>query len=317
MTVQPADALRMFAGDAAERYLAFTQQAMASGTSQRAELEISTDDTVRTYDFRIEPRHDPAAFGITAVGFDITPSKQAEASLLESDRRKDEFLATLSHELRNPLTPLSVAFEVARVASHDSVKLAKAFAIMDHQLQVLRRLVDDLLDVSRITHGKIRLDTASIDPAIAIAAAVETVQSLIDEAHHQVRVEAAPSTVFVHGDLVRLTQVITNLLTNAVKYSPDGSHITVSLDVDRDRDKAVIRVIDDGNGIAPDLLPVVFDIFVQSRDDEGRARGGLGVGLHLVRRIVEMHHGTVSVASGGLGKGSTFAIELPIAGKAE
>jgi two-component system CheB/CheR fusion protein len=315
--VVPDHALRAFAGDAADRYLAMARLVMATGTGQRAELEMLGNGGIRTYDFRIEARRDPGSVGVTAVGFDISPSKQAEAVLLESDRRKDEFLATLSHELRNPLTPLRVAFEVARAASNDPAKLAKAFSIMEGQFGVLIRLVDDLLDVSRFTHGKIQLDLAPVDPARIVTAALESIRPLIDEAKHEVRVDIEQSDLLVQGDLMRLTQVITNLLGNAAKYTPAGGHLVVSVKADSTRGKVVIRVSDDGVGIDPDLLPRVFDIFVQSRDERGRARGGLGVGLNLVRRIVELHRGTVAATSPGVGRGSTFTIELPMmAGKA-
>jgi signal transduction histidine kinase len=255
------------------------------------------------------------ATGIDAVGFDITPSKHAEAVLLEADRRKDQFLATLSHELRNPLTPLKLALDVARISGGDQTRLAQARGIMERQVAQLGQLVDDLLDLSRITQGKIQIDRVPVEAAEVIESALEATRPLIQQRHHRLTVELPEVTARVLGDHTRLTQVLTNLLNNAAKYTPEGGQVGLRADIDAVRSRLRIRVRDDGDGIAPDMLPTIFDIFVQGRDAEGRAHGGLGIGLNLVRRLVELHDGVVSATSAGPGHGSEFMIELPLMGR--
>jgi two-component system, chemotaxis family, CheB/CheR fusion protein len=261
----------------ADRFAEIAQRVLRTQRSERAELDVTIRGEQRTYDFRIE-RSD---LGIDAVGFDITPAKQAQAALLDADRRKDEFLATLSHELRNPLTPLKIALDVAKLAGNDPERLEHSRAIMERQVVQLSKLVDDLLDVSRITQGKIALELPSV-----------------------------PCRVL--GDHLRLTQVLTNLLSNAAKYTPDGGKLELLVDTDPSRGVLRIRVRDNGNRIPAEILPKVFEIFVQGRDPDGRPHGGLGVGLNLVRRLVELHGGTVSASSNGPGRGSEFTVELPV-----
>ena len=297
---------KIFAPGHSERYLAIASEVLATGNGQRAELDVVVDGERRIYDFRLEPKRSQEV-GIIAVGFDITPSKLAEASLLESDRRKDEFLATVSHELRNPLTPLRVAFDVVRVTK-DPEKIRQALDIMDRQLQIVVRLVDDLLDISRFTRGKINLTTEAIDPAQIVHTALEAARPFADAGGQELRVELPPSDCRIDGDFIRLTQVLVNLLTNAIRYTPSGGRIDLSVTVDKPRRVLVMRVRDSGMGIPQELLPRIFDIFVQADD----GHGGLGVGLSLARRIVELHRGTIHVASEGRNKGSTFTVELPL-----
>jgi two-component system CheB/CheR fusion protein len=292
-----------------DKFIRTAQQVLERGERQRIEIDVMIDGERRTYDFRME-RND---VGIDAVGFDITPNKLAEAALIDADRRKDEFLATLSHELRNPLTPLKVAIDIAKLAGNDLAKVEQSRGIMERQVAQLSQLVDDLLDLSRITQGKIEIDRVAIDPATIIEAAVEAAQPVIQQHHHQLAVELMTLPCRVLGDRGRLIQVLTNLLNNAAKYTPDGGHIQLSVEADLPRKVLRIRIGDDGEGIAPDMLPKIFDIFFQSRDREGRARGGLGIGLNLVRRLVELHDGKVSASSAGPGHGTEFVVELPLA----
>jgi two-component system, chemotaxis family, CheB/CheR fusion protein len=314
---KPLDAsevLSAFVEDHGDRYKTIIHEVYASGSGQRAELDVTSGGETRTFDFRIEPRREGhLIIGVTAVGFDITPSKMAERQLRETDRHKDEFLAILSHELRNPLTPLRVAFDVARLAKYDHEQLDRAFATMDRQIQVLVRLVDDLLDLSRIVQGKIQLVHKPVDVMKIVEAALEATRPLLDEHHHTLEVQLPPERLIVVGDFTRLTQVLINLLSNAAKYTPDRGDIKLTIRRNVVDDHVVLTVVDNGVGIAPAALSSVFDIFVQSREGEGRRQGGLGIGLNLVRRIVELHGGRVAAASDGGGKGSTFTIELPLA----
>jgi PAS domain S-box-containing protein len=231
-------------------------------------------------------------------------------ALKEADRKKDEFLAVLAHELRNPLAPLSNALQVMRLAGV-SGPAEQVRDMMIRQVQQMTRLVDDLLDVSRITRGKFALRKERLDLADVIMSALETSRPLIEAAMHQLTVTPPRGPLFVEGDKTRLAQVLANLLTNAAKYTPEGGHIR--LIVEKDKDSAVIRVRDDGLGIPPDMLPRIFDMFTQVDHNVGRAQGGLGIGLTIVRNLVEMHGGKVEAHSAGAGRGSEFVVRLPLA----
>ena len=307
---------KIFAGGHADVYQSLAREVTRTGHGQRVELDVALEGETRTYDFRLEPLRDDVGnpMGLTSVGFDITPTKTVENAFRETDRRRDEFLATVSHELRNPLTPLRVAFDVVRLAK-DPAQIAPAIQIMDHQLRILVRLVDDLLDMSRMTLGKLNLVPSIVDPVRILESALETTRPLIDQGGQQLHVTLPDTTYKIRGDVTRLTQVLVNLLMNAIKYTKRGSRVDVI--VRADQSWLVIDVRDDGAGIAPELLPRVFDLFVQGdetdRSKEARGQGGLGIGLNLVRRIVELHGGKVRAASDGLGKGATFTVELPLA----
>ncbi|MFA7095364.1 MAG: PAS domain-containing protein [Gammaproteobacteria bacterium] len=235
---------------------------------------------------------------------------QAE-KLAEADRRKDEFLAMLAHELRNPLAPIQHAVEVLqRQGSLDDV-VEWAVDVIARQTGQMTRLVDDLLDLSRIARGRIELHKTSITLGDVISRAVETARPIIDARRHQLIVTQPHESIYLEADLGRLTQVVGNLLNNAAKYTPEGGQIRLS--TAREDGEAVIRVADTGIGIPAGLLPRVFDSFMQAADKLERADGGLGLGLSLVRRLTEMHGGRVAANSGGLGKGSEFIVRLPIA----
>jgi PAS domain S-box-containing protein len=246
---------------------------------------------------------------ILTVVHDITERKKYEEALRESDRRKDEFLATLAHELRNPLAPISNAIDLLEMGVDDPASNARILAVMKRQLRQMVRLVDDLLDVSRISRGKIELRTAPIALSAAIASAIETSQPLMDAAGHRLLVKDVPETVMVEADLTRLSQAIANLLNNAAKYSPNGSEIR--LDVEPAADEVVIRVRDNGSGISEEVLPQVFDLFTRADTSLERPQSGLGIGLTIVKRLVEMHGGSIEAVSAGKDRGSEFVVRLP------
>jgi signal transduction histidine kinase len=227
----------------------------------------------------------------------------------EGDRRKDEFLAMLSHELRNPLAPIRNAVEIMRMAGPLHTEMHWARDMIDRQLRLLNRLVDDLLDVSRITRGKIQLRFEPVDVAAVVTSAVETSRPLIESRNHNLTVAAPAEPIYVSGDFDRLAQVLSNLLNNAAKYTESNGHIWLT--VERESGNAVFRVRDTGAGIPPNMLPYVFDLFTQLDPSLDRSHGGLGIGLTLVRHLVEMHQGSVQALSQGTGQGSEFVVRLP------
>ncbi|HXT08882.1 MAG TPA: response regulator [Roseiarcus sp.] len=236
---------------------------------------------------------------------------QAQSEALQAaDQRKDVFLATLAHELRNPLAPLRHGLDILRVAPN-SPDAAEIRDMMDRQLVHLIRLVDDLLDVSRVRQGKIELRKQRIEAADAIRSALETSRPLIEAAGHKLEVDLAEQPIWLEADLTRLSQVVSNLLNNAARYTPDRGHITLTLK--RDGDNAAIAVSDTGIGIPVDRQCEVFQLFAQVDNRLKGGGGGLGIGLALVKQLTDLHGGTVDVSSDGLGKGSTFTVRLPIA----
>jgi signal transduction histidine kinase/DNA-binding response OmpR family regulator len=240
---------------------------------------------------------------------EISRSRQAEEKLQDANRRKDEFLAMLSHELRNPLAPIRTAVEVIRRVAPADPALTMARDVVDRQVAHLIRLVEELLDVSRIIEGKITLKKGTVDLAQIIRHSVETARPLIEARGQRLDVEVPSAPVRLFGDFTRLTQVVGNLLTNAAKYTQEGGRIEV--DASAADGMAVIGVRDNGGGIDPYLLPRVFDLFVQGDRSLDRSQGGLGVGLTLVKRLVELHQGRVEAFSEGAGKGSSFKVYLP------
>ncbi len=231
------------------------------------------------------------------------------AALKEGDRRKDEWIAMLAHELRNPLAPIRNALQIFSMPDAPEAARVQARQMTERQLRHMVRLVDDLLDVSRIMRGKIELRKEPVDLASIIARGVETAQPLIDARGQELRVTVAPEPIPLEADPDRLAQVVANLLHNAAKFSERGKPIW--LNAERQDDEAVIRVRDEGTGIAPELLPHVFDLFVQGDRSIERSEGGLGIGLTVVRKLVELHGGTISARSAGPGRGSEFIIRLP------
>jgi signal transduction histidine kinase len=238
---------------------------------------------------------------------------ETRAHLMEreqADQRKDEFLATLAHELRNPLAPIRNAVNVLRLSSSGQ-PAGQVWEMMDRQVSHMVRLVDDLMEVSRITRGKIELRKSMLDLASVIAAAVEASRPLVEAAKHELTVTLPPQPLVVEGDAVRLAQAFSNLLNNAVKYTDAGGRISIV--ARREDDGAVVTVTDTGVGISAAALPKVFDMFVQADARDSRAQSGLGIGLTLARSLVDMHGGSVTAQSAGEGKGSEFTVRLPIA----
>jgi CheY-like chemotaxis protein/nitrogen-specific signal transduction histidine kinase len=267
------------------------------------------------YAFRIG---DAAARKVAVLFTDITARKRAEAErealvarLREADRRKDEFLAMLAHELRNPLAPIRNSLHILRLtaggAGGDGV-----LDMIERQVTHMVRLVDDLLEVSRITRGKIDLRRGRVELAAVVRTAVETSRPFLDAAGHDLTVDLPPEPLVVDGDPVRLAQVLANLLNNAAKYTDPGGKVRVA--ARRDGAEAVLAVRDTGAGIPPDMLARVFDLFTQVDRSDARAQGGLGIGLTLVKSLTELHGGRVAVRSDGPGTGSEFEVRLPLRG---
>ena len=241
---------------------------------------------------------------------DITERQAAQEALRLADRQKDEFLAMLAHELRNPLSPIRNAALLLNREIGANPKLGRLTAMITRQTQHLTRLLDDLLDVSRIARGRIVLQSESLEIGEIVEPAIEMVQPLMNEKLHKLRVDRPAQPLHVHGDRARLVQCLCNLLNNSAKYSAARSEIV--LVVAEAPDSVTIEVRDNGAGISPELLPHIFHLFIQGARPLDRSQGGLGIGLSIVKRLVEMHQGTVSAESEGIGRGCTFSIRLPL-----
>ena len=241
---------------------------------------------------------------------DISERKRAEEALKEADRRKDEFLAILAHELRNPLAPIRNGLKILEMTGNKPEIAQNAQSMMDQAVHQMVRLVDDLLDVSRITTGKLKLRKEPVELAAVVKSAVETNQALLDERGHELTVMLPPEPILLEGDPIRLAQVFSNLVNNSAKYSEERGGIRLS--AESQGDEVVVRVTDRGIGIPADHLPRIFDMFAQVDTASERSQGGLGIGLSLVKRLVEMHGGTIAAHSEGPGKGSEFVVRLPV-----
>ena len=247
--------------------------------------------------------------GWVGINLDISRLKQAEGTLRETDRRKDDFLATLAHELRNPLAPMRNAIQLFRMKGAEDSALESARDVIDRQIQQMTRLIDDLLDVSRVSRNKLELRKERVTLRQVVASAVESSQPLIEEFGHELVVELPDESLVLDADPTRLEQVLLNLLNNAAKYTEKGGRI--ELKARREGGNIAISVKDNGIGIPRDKLPMLFQMFSQVEDSISRSQGGLGIGLSLVKRLVEMHGGEIEADSEGLGTGSTFLVRLP------
>ncbi|WP_296952430.1 PAS domain-containing sensor histidine kinase [uncultured Massilia sp.] len=289
-------------------------RALHDGGEYRVTPRIRRADDGRTAWLDIRGRLGLGADGrstvVHAVAIDITERKRAEEALRLADRRKDEFLAMLAHELRNPLAPISSAADMLRLAYAGEPRVKQIGDIVARQVAHMRHLVDDLLDVSRVTRGLVTVDRHPLDLRDAIGEAIEQSRPLVDARRHELQVRMSQQPLMVDGDRTRLVQVAANLINNAAKYTPEGGCVEVTLDAVDGRAQLMVR--DNGSGIGADLLPVVFDLFTQGSRTLDRTQGGLGLGLALVRKLVDLHGGRVDATSPGLGHGSTFTVRLPL-----
>src|SRR5579883_1042592 len=291
------------------------EQMIESGTRESRDVHRG-DSWLR---ISIDPIRDAesAIKGGLCLVSDITSQKRLEMQLLrqaqrlqEDDRRKDEFLAMLAHELRNPLASLSNALEIIGQLHDRSDEVTEAIPIARRQIQHMGRLLEDLLDVSRITRGKVELRKQMVDFGTIVAHAIETCQPLVDSHGHELSAAIPADPIPLDGDPTRLEQIVANLVNNAAKYTEPGGRIAVSLV--REGNQAVLRVRDTGIGISPEMQRRIFDLFVQADRSLDRSQGGLGIGLTLVRSVVELHGGTIAVQSDGVGQGSEFLARLPM-----
>jgi two-component system CheB/CheR fusion protein len=278
--------------------------------------EVTATDG-RWYEVRMRPHVGgvDASEGVVITFIDITDSKRVEAMLREADRRKDEFLAVLAHELRNPLAPITSGIELLRVAGDNPAIVRQVADTMQRQTQQLVRLIDDLMETSRISGGRLKLRKAAVELTDVIADAIVSVRPLLDAHRHELTTKLPPEPLVLEADAARLTQVIANLLNNAARYTPDGGRIEVS--AEREDDEVVIAVSDSGIGMPAGVAMHAFDMFYQGEDKRIGGRGGLGVGLTLAKSLVEMHGGTIAVESPGRLGGSDLLLRLPLKASAE
>ena len=295
------------------RVLACWTSALASGQAWEDTFPLRRHDGVmrwhlsRAVPWRNERGEIQGWFGTNT---DITDRLQMEAALKEADLRKDEFLATLAHELRNRIAPISNALQLWPMVEGNHEEMERLRGIMERQVRQMTRLIDDLLDVSRITRGKIQLRRQPVDLATIVQGAIEAVSPLIESCRHRLEVELPETPLHVDGDVARLTQVVGNVLQNAAKYTGNDGLIQVS--VARRDDQAVVAIRDNGPGIPPTMLQRIFEMFQQVDQTLDRSHGGLGLGLTLVKRLVDLHGGNVQANSQGEGTGSEFTISLPL-----
>jgi PAS domain S-box-containing protein len=295
----------------AARTESIKRSVIETGVARREEVRVTLGDLVRFYDLVVQPDRDADGriVGVNCAAVDVTERRQAEAALREADRNKDEFLAMLAHELRGPLAPLRNGLRVLRSVRSDAALTAATQAMMERQITHLVRLVDDLLDVSRISSGRIELRSERVTLAAVVEAALEASRPAVEAGGHALDVELPDEPVWLDADGARLSQVLANLLNNAAKYTAPSGHIALRASLQTG--SVVVAVSDTGVGIEADMLERVFGLFTQVDRTLDRAQGGLGIGLSLARRLVEMHGGTLEAASEGLGRGATFTMRLP------
>ena len=290
------------------------QMAIAQRSAISNDIEIvRSDGSVAYVQNDVEPLYDThgQVYGCVSVCVDLTDRKLAEQALREADRRKDEFLATLSHELRNPLAPIRSALEIMRIARGKPDVVEKARSTMERQLLHLVRITDDLLDVARITQNKLEMRREWIDLRSVLQGAVEAARSAIDGQGHALELHLPAAPLWTHADPTRLTQVLSNRLNNAIKYTARGGRVRISGAAAEGR--VSMTVEDTGVGIPAEMLPFIFDMFTQFPGHRDRSHGGLGIGLTLAKRLVELHGGMIEARSPGPGQGSSFTVTLPAA----
>lgn len=302
-----------FPKEVADSFAANNCKVLEARTSLELEEVVSHADGMHTYISSKVPLFDASGvpYAVCGISIDITERKRAVQALQDADRKKDEFLATLAHELRNPLAPIRNAVKILQAKGPPTPELVWARGVIDRQLQLMSRLLEDLLDVSRISRNSLQLRKERVELAAAVEAAVETSRPVIDAGHHQLTVDLPTEPVWLEADLVRLAEVFANLLNNAAKYTEEGGRIYLA--AERCGSEVVVSVKDNGIGISADMLPRVFEIFSQSKRALERSQGGLGIGLSLVKGLVELHGGSIECRSDGAGKGSEFIVRLPTA----
>ncbi|QJD79499.1 PAS domain S-box protein [Spirosoma rhododendri] len=288
------------------------QTARREGRAPDERYHVRKDSTQLYVSGVVSPLHDMAGqlLGYVKVARDLSERKHMEQALLAADQRKNEFLSMLAHELRNPLAPILNGLQYLALTSSDTSTLDPLLAMMNRQMSHLVRLVDDLLDVSRISRGRIELRREPIDLTQIVSQAADSMRPVYAAAHRQLHVELPDRTIEMDGDATRLSQVVTNLLTNGVRYTQEGGQVWLSLHV-TDRE-AVLEVRDNGIGLAPDQLDAIFELFVRMDTSLARSTGGLGIGLTLVQQLVQMHGGRIEAHSSGINHGSSFVVYLPV-----
>jgi two-component system CheB/CheR fusion protein len=293
-------------------YLAACATAEAGGKAYDHELRLRKANGAYSWmRFVGEPRFEQEKLaGFVGSSVDIQYHKDAEEQLRDADRRKDEFLAILGHELRNPLSPIRNAAEALRFVDYEDKRLIWARETITRQVDHMTHLVDDLLDIARLTRGILMLRKETVDMALVVHNALESTKALIEARHHHIAVSIKDEPLIVSGDPVRLTQIIENLLTNAAKFTDEGGQL--SLSVHRDGNEAVVSVADNGIGIPRHMLPRIFELFMQEERAIRKSSSGLGIGLSLVSQLVSLHGGSITASSNGPGQGSEFVIRLPL-----
>ena len=304
----------LFPQEQAAALTALKRGVLETGQGVRREMWLSVGTRDLCFDLTIEPLRGGAGepIGVTCAAIDVTDRRRLEEALRDADRRKDEFLATLAHELRNPLAAVSHAAEVIRLKGPGDTELRWSQDVIHRQVFHLKRLIDDLLDVGRITRNKLQLRKEHFDLRALLQSAAEGIQPLTEQQGQELAILLPDEPLMVEADATRLAQVFQNLLDNAAKYTSRGGHITIT--GERQGKEALVSVKDTGIGIAPDHLPHLFEMFFQVDRSVERASGGLGIGLSLVRLLVELHDGAIEARSQGLGRGSEFVVRLPLDG---
>ncbi len=300
--------------DLLDRVLGTGEPYVGGGALILLQRELGAAMEERYIDFVYQPllMVDGSVSGVFVEGNDVTDHKRAESALREADRRKDEFLATLAHELRNPLAPILHATRISKLTNTTDAQMKWAHEVIERQVNHMARLLDDLLDVSRITRGRLELRKERLGLQDSLVAALETVRPLIEARGHELKIEISTVEALIDADPVRFAQILTNLLVNAAKYTDQGGVIQVSATLEEGC--AVISVRDNGIGVSAELLPGLFEMFSQVTSPLDRSEGGLGIGLSLVRGLVLLHGGRIEARSPGIGKGSEFIVRLPLAG---
>jgi signal transduction histidine kinase len=285
-------------------------------TAAHGALQAENTRELQKLNRTLEQANSELAATNAALTTEIAERERAQQALHAAARRKDEFLAILAHELRNPLSAIHNGVQLMHTRQINDPQITWARDLLGRQVKHLTRLIDDLLDVSRITTGRVKLQREPVDLAIVVARAVETTRPLIEARRHQLTVTLPADAMYVEGDIVRLTQIVDNLLANAAKYTDEGGTVAISVEreaVDGDpKPRALIRIRDSGVGIPKNMLDEVFELFTQANQTLDRTQAGLGIGLALVRGLVGLHGGTVHAYSAGLGRGSEFTVRLPL-----